>query len=451
MSNPGDWEELTERHLRSELSESEKEELAELLDSDVAARSRFVEHAQWDTVLSELLRENHDSRSVVDSEADAGMTSAGRSLRSVEASAMLTVAALIIFALTALLLFQPGESEPRIAKITGLTGSLIWTGDGGRVVRELSVGTELPGGSIEGMSPDSWFALRFNDGSTIAISGNSMLTFSDHGQKELHLKEGNLSADVVAQPPGKPMLIHTRSAVLEVVGTTFEVEAGPLSTTLNVSDGKVRMKRLHDGNTVDVPAKYRVIAAVDRDMKPTRTPDSVNHWKSQLHLGPARTRGQWSPPTVDETSSLQALPYVISTLRGRTLTIFTASFGVSSGDGPPVILDSDSGMRVRGHVATARNIYFGVTVRQSNGEFAGNFQTVMPAGEFEDGQGFELLLDLQDFRLDPSLLKIKHKLPAEPFGLVVESLWCHTLNEQAGLEIFEAELLPPDRAHDTRH
>jgi hypothetical protein len=37
---------------------------------------------------------------------------------------------------------------------------------------------------------------------------------------------------------------------------------------------------------------------------------------------------------------------------------------------------------------------------------------------------------------------MKDKLPSVPFGLVVESVWCHTLDKQAGLEISEVELAP---------
>ena len=48
------------------------------------------------------------------------------------------------------------------------------------------------------------------------------------------------------------MLIHTPSAVLTVIGTQFEVEARPESTRLYVREGKVRVRRVHDGVTVDV-------------------------------------------------------------------------------------------------------------------------------------------------------------------------------------------------------
>ena len=46
-------DELFDRHLRGELTEVEKELVAELLDSDAAARQRFVALAQSDTEIAE--------------------------------------------------------------------------------------------------------------------------------------------------------------------------------------------------------------------------------------------------------------------------------------------------------------------------------------------------------------------------------------------------------------
>ena len=50
------------------------------------------------------------------------------------------------------------------------------------------MGDQLAGGTIEGMAPDAWFELQFTDGSTVMISGFSMLTFSDDGQKSFGLR-----------------------------------------------------------------------------------------------------------------------------------------------------------------------------------------------------------------------------------------------------------------------
>ena len=461
MSDAHDWHELIERHLRGELSESEQERLAELLDSDAAARKDFVEQVQWDTRFAEVLRESRGSSREpnVDEGADAAfvertVTIGKRTPTTRITNVLLAAAAVIIVALIASLYFQrantrradriavqqPSVDLP-IAKIAGLSGPLQWTGDGGRVTYDLSAGAKLLGGTIEGLAPGSWFELEFNDGSTATISGNSMLTFSDHGRKVLHLKQGNLSSNVKPQPPNKPMLIYTRSAMLEVLGTQFEVEAERAATTLNVSEGKVRVRRFSDGSTVDVPARHRLIAAADRDMLPRPVPHSVSHWKSELPLGPIRTQGKWTPGADTQEAKLGAVPY--TTPQG--MTIYTTGLSVSYGDKPPVTLQPASRLRVRGRIASPQKVYFGITVRQTNGAFAGRFQTIRPAGDLPSGQDFEVTLHLREFRLDPSLASLKQELPSAPFHLVVETIWCHTLDKQAGLEITEVELesVPP--------
>ena len=461
MSDAHDWQELIDRHLRGELSESEQERLAELLDSDAEARKDFVEQVQWDTRLAEILRESRGSSREpnVDEEADATflepMVAIGKRTPATRiTNVLLAAAAVIIVALIASLYFQQANTrrpdriavqQPSvdlpIARISGLSGPLQWTGDGGRVTYDLSAGAELSGGTIEGLAPGSWFELEFNDGSTETISGNSMLTFSDHGQKVLHLKQGNLSSNVKPQPAGKPMLIYTRSAMLEVLGTQFEVEAERSATTLNVSEGKVRVKRFSDGSAVDVPARHRLIAAADQDMLPRPVPHSVSHWKSELSLGPVRTQGKWTPGADTQEAKLGAVPY--TTPQG--LTIYTTGLSVSYGDKPPVTLQPASRLRVRGRIASPQKVYFGITVRQTNGAFAGRFQTIRPAGDLPSGQDFEVTLHLREFRLDPSLASLKQELPSAPFHLVVETIWCHTLDKQAGLEITEVELesVPP--------
>jgi hypothetical protein len=439
-------QELLLRYLDDSLPAEEQARVADLLRCDAQARAFLREVAEQAVTVADVERVEHRRQSELGARQDwAGNRRQGlgrvKGLRMRSAGWPWAVAAAAVVALIASVYFHRPSAEPEIAKITGLSGSLQWTGDGGRVFHDLSVGTELPGGTIEGMVPGSWFELEFNDGSTVMISGNSTLTFSDHGQKKLHLKEGNVSGNVKPQPEGKPMLIYTRSAVLEIMGTRFEVEAGFSATMLNVSEGKVHVKRLSDGSTVEVPARHRVIAAADREMLPVPVPDAAYGWKSQLHLGPEGAYGRWSPRTATQAARLEAIPYTMP----RGFTIYAAAFGVSHGDRPPVMLQSGSHLRVRGRIASTHKVYFGVTVRRLNGEFAGKFQTIRPAEEFEGGQDFEVVLQLRDFRLDPSLIemkKMKSKLPRTPFDLAVESFWCHTLDQQAGLEIAEVELLP---------
>ncbi len=430
MKEQADWDELIDRHLRGELDESEKERLAERLDSEVSAREDFVEQVRWDTRFAEVLHEK--------GEAPAETRLPKRKPAMAFSRMLLATAAAIIIALAVGLYLHGRSADRPIARITGLSGSFQWTGDGARVSHNLKRGDELSAGTIEGMLPGSWFELAFNDGSTVTIFGNSTLTLSDHGQKELHLKEGSISSNVRPQPAGRPMLVRTRSALLEVLGTQLEVEVRLSATMLNVNEGRVRVTRFSDGRTVDVPARHRVIAAADQEMRPLPVPDAVNRWRSQLHLGPRRLQGKWSPATETLPAKLEAIPY--TTPSGKT--IYTVGLGVSRGDMTPVNLEPESRLQVRGRVRSHHKVYVGVTVRNADGAFAGRFQVTRPAEDFSPGQDFDLMLQLGDFKLDPSLKNVKHKLPRTPINQVVETIWCHSLDKQAGLEILSAELIP---------
>jgi hypothetical protein len=120
-----------------------------------------------------------------------------------------------------------------------------------------------------------------------------------------------------------------------------------------------------------------------------------------------------------------------------------APITVSEDDKPPVVLLPESRLSVSGRLATECPVYFGITINHPNGDFAGRFQTARPADEFRNGEDFEVILELQDVQLDPSLAGMKDKLPSEPFHFVVETIWLHTLEKQAGLEVIDVELVPP--------
>ena len=276
MMTNSDLENLIAAWLDGRISEAESESLQQELRESAEARATFNTFAQLDAVIREVA----DTEGVgAISQASGSSVSIPKRATPPYARALLAIAAGIIIALTAVLYFQPMKAGRNIVRIKGLNGTLTWIGDGGQMVQGsdspqtptrwsnvLGKGAELPGGTIEGMAPDSWFELEFHDGSIGMISGDSILTFSDQGQKELRLKQGRFSASVVPQPAGKPMLIHTPAADLKVVGTRFDVEAGPASTMLYVREGKVRIRRVSDGKTVDVPADHRVVVTADSDM-----------------------------------------------------------------------------------------------------------------------------------------------------------------------------------------
>lgn len=451
--NPDSREELdrlVSRLMDERLSGEEAARLDSLLAESSDAVRRYHEQLDNQQALCAIYPGDVYESSLHSAESDGApgvpeefpaSRSAGLLDRDRRRSVLLTLAASLVVLLSVGLYVGRSDSVREVATIVEIDGSVVWTGDGGRVVHDLRPGQELSGGIVEGVAPGSWIQLEFRDGSTLGLLGNSVLTFSDLGQKRLHLKRGKLTCDIRAQPARKPLIIHTRSALLEVLGTRFEVDAELSTTVLDVREGVVRLKRLSDGDTVDVPALHRAIAAADGDVTPELVPDSVSQWRSQLALGPDYTQGRWLPPCEEGEASLRSVPYV--TPQGKT--IYTVAFGVSRGGQRPVLLLPGSRLRVRGRLASATEVYFGVTVQRPGGGFAGRFQTVHSADSFRPGEEFEVLLELDDFRLDVSLEEMEDRLPGTPFQSIVESFWCHSLFTPAGLEISSVELIPPAR------
>jgi ferric-dicitrate binding protein FerR (iron transport regulator) len=369
--------------------------------------------------------------------------------------ALLAMAALIVIGLFINFLVQepaqPPVTEKRadvkpIAKVRGLSGSLVFTGDRGIVRSDLNVGAQLVGGTIEGMTPAAWFELEFKDGSVVTISGNSILTFSDDGQKKLRLQEGGFSANVKPQPKDKPMLVSTRTALFEVMGTRFSVDTEPTAATLRVSEGRVRATRLSDNLSVEVPAKHRVVASQDHELTPERLPDSISIWESRLERGAKGGNGDWVPAQGGEPAHLRAISYTIDAkIDTQQRTIYTISTRVSGKDSPPVILKPGSRIRVQGRMETPHAIWFGVTLRSPDGDFAGHFQIIVPAERFQPGETFDVTLNPEEYHLDPSLKKWAADLAKNPFDLKVGSVWCHSLWDSVGLQVSKMEILAPKK------
>ena len=427
---------LVRRYQDQQLNSEELKELNNLLRTDNHAREIFMQ----ETNLIAAIEDIADEQNLGDRLDALPMQPLDTHTQLANRGTMATgwlIAALAASLLLALFSVSSGRTEDKtIATVMGVNGPLQWTGNGGQVRSDLSVGMKLPGGTIDGVSPDSWFSLQFDDGSVVVTSGNSMLAFSDLGQKVLHLKSGRLSADVRPQPDGSPMLIHTRSATLEIVGTSFEIDADSAATALNVTQGKVRVKRRSDGQLVDVPAQHQVIAAADQELSVSQIPKISHQWQSRLQDGPRRVHGRWLPRTADQDPMLGCLPIVTE----KNKTIYSASFRVTVPDAAPVMTNERSIINIRGRLDRATNLYVGMTLKTTEGEFAGRFQVVLPSRKLRTGTAFNYALEIENFRLDPALSAKRDSFSTSADELVVASIWCHTLYEQAGLAITSVKI-----------
>ena len=427
---------LVRSYQDQQLNSEELSELDELLRTDASAREIFIRETNLIAGIESVADEQNLGTGV----GILRMQDSDNSINLANRWTMVTgwlVAALAASLLLAFFAVPSGKNQDKtIATVIGVDGPLQWTGSGGQVRSDLSVGMKLPGGTIDGISPDSWFSLRFDDGSVVVTSGNSMLAFSDLGQKVLHLKAGRLSADVTPQPDGSPMLIHTRSAILEIVGTSFDIDADLAATALNVTEGKVRVKRRSDGKLVDVSAQHQLIAAADKELSVSQIPKISHQWQSRLQDGPRRVHGRWLPRTANQDPMLGCLPVVTE----KNKTIYSASFRVTVPDAAPVMTNKRTIINVNGRLDRPTNLYVGMTLKTSEGDFAGRFQVVLPSRAFQPDAPLNHSLEIEDFTLDPSLAAMADNLPSSANDLIVESIWCHTLYQQAGLAIASVEL-----------
>lgn len=414
-------------YLDQALSDDDVRKLDHLLTTDAAAREVFLQESNLIAGFEDIAcDETADELSV-------RMPTLPQKLTMIAGWAVAAVVALLLM-ISRLVSSVPENNT--IATIVGLSGPLQWTGDDGQVQSDLFVGMKLPGGTIDGLSPESRISLKFDDGSTVVTAGNAMLAYSDVGQKVLYLKSGNLSADVSPQPAGHPMLIHTRSAVLEVIGTSFEIDADLAETALNVIEGKVRVRRLSDGSRVEVPARHQVIAAADQELSVNRVPEVAHVWRSQLEHGPRRTYGRWLAANEEFGALLHCIPYITE----QQKTIYTSTFQVTTADAAPIMTNDRTSLRVHGRLKRATDLFVGLTLKTKDGEFAGRFQVILPKKTFHTDEVFECVVPISEFQLDPSLEAIRSRLARSASDLIVDTVWCHTLYESAGLAIASIEL-----------
>jgi ferric-dicitrate binding protein FerR (iron transport regulator) len=346
----------------------------------------------------------------------------------------LAAAAAVMIA--AVIWMQSARDATRVMRAAEVSGSVRWTGHGGSIVDSLAKDAALSGGTVETVSDDAAVTLAFRDGSLITLMAHSAATISDDGQKQVHLREGNLSADVRPQRSGRPMLIHTATAVLEVLGTRFDVESGAATTRLNVDEGTVRMTRLVDGSTVDVPAEHQVVASLSRAEKlgAVQRPTPTLNWRSDLSQGAKGTEGEWLPAEGLLPARLKALPKLVTPAKREPVTIHGVSVGVPWEYLQTLQLKPDSRLRLRGRMTTLAPVEIMLNTKLLRGGFAGNY-FVRPTPESLVWQMDLPIAEFRKWRSDAG--------EALPEGLQLRRVVIYTIGTDAGLEIEQVEVLHP--------
>ena len=434
------------------LDSAEKESVIELLRHSTAAREFVRDVAEQAVVVAdveriELARNGKNSpmrRAPGDSAAPSFTLSRILALLSLAA----TVAVLASFATYAWLASQSNEPAT-IAKIVDFKGKLQWKGDGGIVYDDIDPGYELSGGTLDCFA-DSWAKLEMMDGSQLTLVGPGELTISDHGQKVFYLDGGNLSADVRKQPPGLPLVIHTPTARLDVLGTQLNVDAQNISTTLTVNEGNVRMTRLIDGSDCEVPAEHQAVASLDRSesMESKMRLAPINEWNVDFASEPKSFFGKWLPPVGEFDGRLITKPKFWASADNKTKLLLHLIWVPSTNWeqlSAPVVLESTSRFHIRGRLKDkSKPFYFLVRTNKLGSGFSGSYMcTVQPEDLDFDGDVWAVNLPISKFVPDPENEALKKTQNIEtfetPVGLQMESVVLTETNE-IGLELVSVEL-----------
>lgn len=435
MSVAAELDGLLSRLVDDQLDDAGTARLQEVLRGDAGARRRYRQvlalHAglQWDYVAA--------------AREDSNAATTTRSARWWLPWAGAVAASLVVAATIAL--WRPAGRDALLTATTLNNGSLTWSAGAER--RELVEGDTLSAGrlALEGASASA--VLRFDDGTSITLSGDSEVeAATDHG-KQLHLLHGELSAEVAPQPAGQPLVIRTATARLEVLGTVFTVSAQATSTTLAVERGSVRLERLADGQAVEVAEHQQVCATLDisRPLTTAVRPQVPANWRMDFSQPPpAQWTGLWSPPSDLAIGAFHAVPYVAGRQAdGRPFLHQGVRVCAQSGGNRLFVrLHADSRLSVRfrlmrGDSKAPLKIMLGT--ERDDGAFGGTFWASLdPQNLPADGEGWRTaVVAASAFR------GTRSEAPPAPIGRALTFILVNTVTRPAGLEVAELAVETP--------
>ncbi len=351
--------------------------------------------------------------------------------------AMLALAASIVVLAVSAWLFLSGRPETILTLIES-SGTVVWSD--GSVAQ---TGKNLPAGTLKTLGEASTAQVRFRDGTLVTLHGETELTFSEESQKILMLSKGTLSAKVKPQPVNHPMVVRTPSAVVEVVGTAFDMTTRDEDTLLKVSEGLVRLKRLADGSEVEVAANHSAVASLQTagQLAVNDTPEPLTAWSFDFTktMPPREWRGQ------ADDGVMNASPYIAKKHADGTVT---THYGVSIRTAmlaqPQRLLATEgSFIRFRLRQEQPGGLQVMLLTNRPEGGFSGNFECHIQAGELvPNGDGWcDLMIPLSRFSPVNGNLRAG-KTNRVPAGNILTSIILSSFREDRGLTITRFELVP---------
>jgi hypothetical protein len=172
-----------------------------------------------------------------------------------------------------------------IARLEDIAGDVRVVTAKGQTTSIKSSAAITSGDTIRTRGAQSTVFVVYGDGTRLTLVGDTDVTCTDQGHKSVVVHQGTLAASVKPQPRGKPMLLATPAAQVEVLGTQFLVEALRDQTDLSVTQGSVRLIRISDGKAVDVPSGKRLLATDRAELAIEDIPQPPDTWEIDFEEG----------------------------------------------------------------------------------------------------------------------------------------------------------------------
>jgi ferric-dicitrate binding protein FerR (iron transport regulator) len=428
------------------LDNAERSALEDVLRSDAEARRQYVRFME----LHALLHWDHGAEVALLTAPEKSpplAASAVHRIRSWRISllALATVAAGMLLILNTVLRFSapaaPGKSLTTIAQVELIQGVVLFRD--GAEERLLAPGGQesLSAGVILLEGDTSAAQCRFLDGTLVTFTSDTEAHLNDAGQKRLRLLRGMLTAEVRPQPVGRPMVIETPTARVEVLGTVFTLAAEPERTRVRVNSGTVRLQRLVDGQAVDVPQAQSCEASLNAndELRPRLPEEPKPGWCHEFTSPPpAAWKGEWLAPEPGVPGRMRAAPCIVGR-KARDEATPIVHFGMTARKLDEVslgLLPSDGALEItyRSQQPTPLQVMIGV--HQLSGAFGGNFEAKLarPTDAVPLGQWRRVEIPFAEFR--PLIERYKElKENDRPFLILIT-----TYGRDAGLEVSEMRI-----------
>jgi ferric-dicitrate binding protein FerR (iron transport regulator) len=149
-------------------------------------------------------------------------------------------------------------------------------------------------------------ALAFTDGTRLELAaGTRIAGMSEQPGRRLDIVQGALAADVKKQPAGRPLVLATPHGEATVLGTTLRLLVEPGRTRLDVTEGRVRLRRMPDGKSVDVSAGQFAVAAPGMELAAKPVPTRPAPLLAEAFQDAAAFNARWEVPRRFPGATLQ--------------------------------------------------------------------------------------------------------------------------------------------------